>query len=478
MSGVSTAGRGPQAFDRGSFRDRTARVFYREGRVLRALTPAALADWESVSSARFFNEAMAAGRIVRTAPWTGDSPVQVLANGQPCAATLEHERVPFVSYPYEWSFGMLRDAALLQLDLLHAALEEGFTLKDATPFNVQWNGAAPVFIDIPSFHRLAAGEPWAGYRQFCELFLFPLFLQAYKQLPFHPWLRGSIDGVTPEQCRRLMSFRDLFRRGVLTHVHIHARAQARYGQTDTDVRATLRSAGFGAELIKANVRSLRRLVRRLDWRPAHSVWSAYADCNRYEEADAGRKRAFVERALAGGRRALVWDLGCNTGVFSRMAAAHADHVVAMDSDHAVVERLYIGLKRDGPKNVLPLCVNLADPSPGLGWRGQERLPLEARGRPDLALALALVHHLAIGANVPLGDVVGWLADLGGDLVVEFVTRQDPMVQVLLRNRDDHYGDYDLAVFERLLGERLHVVSREEICDGARVLYFARQPTRP
>lgn len=420
---------------------------------------------------------MAAGRIVRTALWTGESPVQVLDNGEPCVATLEHERIPFVSYPYEWSFGMLKDAALLQLDVLHAALDEGFTLKDATPFNVQWRGAAPVFIDIPSFHPLVPGEPWAGYRQFCELFLFPLILQAYKQVPFQPWLRGSIDGVTPEHCRRMMSFRDIFRRGVLTHVHIHARAQARYGQTDTNVRASLKSAGFGAELIKANVRSLRRLVQRLDWRPADTGWSSYAACNRYDETDAGRKRAFVERAIATRRRALVWDLGCNTGTFSRLAAPHAGHVVAMDSDHAVVERVYAGLKREGPLNVLPLCVNLADPSPGLGWRGQERLPLEARGRPDLALALALVHHLAIGANVPLGDVVSWLADLGSDLVVEFVTRKDPMVQLLLRNRDDHYGDYDLGVFERVLAERLDVVSREEICDGARVLYFATQRPR-
>src|SRR5919108_6471437 len=181
------------------------------------------------------------------------------------AAVLEHERIPFVSYPYEWTFAMLRDAALLQLELLRRALDEDLILKDSTPYNVQWRGARPVFVDVGSFERLREGEPWAGYRQFCTLVLYPLLLQAYKGVPFHPWLRGSLEGIEPGEMRRLLGFRDRFRRGVLSHVVLHARLEGRY--SDRDVKGELRQAGFHAELIRANARKLRKLVERLEWEP-------------------------------------------------------------------------------------------------------------------------------------------------------------------------------------------------------------------
>lgn len=476
MSTISSSARDSR-LERGSFRDRTARVFYRDGRVFRALGAAAAADWQALWQARFFQAAMAEGRIVRTEECDPSQALDAL-DGEAPAIVLEHERVPFVSYPYEWPFGMLKDAALVVLDLERAALDEGFSLKDGTSYNVQWRGAAPVFIDVPSFQRLRPGEPWAGYRQFCELFLYPLFLQAYRQVPFQPWLRGSIDGITPEQMAQVMSARDCLRRGVLTHVFLHAKLQARYGETSQDVRATLRGAGFGAELVKANVRRLRGLVASLDWRPPATVWAEYADRNRYAEADAERKRAFVARVAAERRRALVWDLGCNTGFFSRLVASSADTVVAMDADHAVIERLYRHVRQNGPANLLPLVVNLADPSPALGWRGAERQTLEARGRPDLVLCLALLHHLVIGANVPLAEAVDWLASVGEELIIEFVTRDDPMVHKLLRNREDHYTDYHREVFERHLAGRCQILARTELCGGARILYHARRRPAP
>jgi len=464
------------SFDEGSFRDRTARVITREHRIYRALASPALEDWRALVATRFFPAAMRAGRIVGTEP--ASEPVEgVLVCGETPAEVLEHERIPFVSYPYEWSFGMLQDAALLTLDLQLEALEEGFVLKDATPYNVQWVGSRPVFIDIPSFQRLSPGTPWTGYRQFCELFLFPLFLQAYKGVSYHAWLRGSINGITADQCRSLMSPRDYVRPGVLTHVYLQSRLQARYGDTTQDVRATLRSAGFGVELIKANVRRLRTLIASLTWSPGKTAWSDYAECNRYEAGAAKAKQEFVESALSGMNHGLVWDLGSNTGTYSRLLAGCADHVVAFDADLAVAEGFYVALRQEGPENILPLFSDLADPSPGLGWRGAERRPIESRGQPDLTLALALLHHLVITSNIPLPNVVEWLATLGGDLVVEFVTRDDPMVQQLLRNREDYYFDYHQSAFEAELTRRFRHVRQQPICEGARVLYHAVEPNR-
>lgn len=387
------------------------------------------------------------------------------------AAVLEHERVPFISYPYEWPFGMLRDAALLQLELVERALSEDLMLKDSSPYNVQWRGTHPVFVDIGSFERLREGEPWAGYRQFCMLFLFPLLLQAYKGVPFQPWLRGRVGGITPEECRAVMSVRDLLRRGVLTHVFLHSALERRKGGDGGRVRRDLRAAGFRKDLILANVRRLRRLVERLDAPAPSSLWRDYGAAGSYSDEDAGRKAEFVRAAAASRRWNLVWDIGCNVGHYARIAAEHARYVVAVDADAPVVEDLYRSLRAEEHGNVLPLVVDVADPSPGLGWRGRERRPLEERGKPDLTLCLALVHHVSISANVPVVEFLDWLRGLGSSIVVEFPTREDPMVESLLaRKREGASPDYERPWFERCLEERFRIDEAVELPGGTRVLY--------
>jgi SAM-dependent methyltransferase len=387
---------------------------------------------------------------------------------------LRHERVPFVSYPYEWPFGMLKAAALLELDLLLAALDEGLVLKDASPYNVQWRGSRPVFVDVGSFERLREGEPWAGYRQFCTLVLYPLLLQAYKGVPFQPWLRGSLEGIEPSEMRALLGFRDRFRRGVLTNVVLHARLESRYA--NREVKTDLKKAGFHAELIRANARKLRKLVERLDWSPVRTAWSGYGEANPYDEADAAAKEAFVAEASAARRRRLVWDLGCNDGRYTRIAARAAEYAVGVDGDTAVVEALYRALRDEGSERILPLVGDIADPSPGLGWRGVERTPLADRGSPDLTLCLALVHHVALSSNVPLRSFLDWLAELESELVIELPTRDDPMVQRLLaRKGPDANPDYDTETFERALAERWRVERREALPSGTRILYRALPP---
>jgi hypothetical protein len=388
---------------------------------------------------------------------------------------LRHERIPFVSYPYEWTFGMLREAALLQLDLELEALAAGLTLKDATPYNVQFRGSRPAFIDVGSFERLREGEPWAGYRQFCMLYLYPLLLQAHRGVDFQPLLRGSLEGIAPAQAARMFSLRDRLRRGVFAHVALHARLEARSARREGgEVKEELRKANFKTEMVEANVRRMRKLVERLRWKAGDTAWTGYREQNTYTDEDAARKTAFVREALARGPR-LVWDAGCNDGAYSRIAAEHAGSVVAFDLDHATVEALYRSLRSEGERRILPLVADLADPSPGLGWRGLERRPLEARGTPDAVLALALVHHVSITANVPLAEFLDWLHSLGASaVVVELPKREDPMVRKLLSGkREGSNADYEIGNFERLLAERFSVERREELPSGARVLYLAR-----
>jgi hypothetical protein len=456
----------------GSFRDPDSRVFLTEdGGVVRALSSTGWEDWLALKASSAFTELTGEGRLIGTSEADGIAPAVASAT---YAGVLRHERVPFVSYPYEWPFGMLRDAALLHLDIIDRCLGEALILKDSSPYNIQWRGTDPVHIDVGSFERLREDEPWVGYRQFCELFLYPLMLQAYKRVPFQPWLRGSLEGLSPPEARALMSPRDLLRRGVLTHVVLHARLERRYAASSgREVRGELARAGFRPEIIRANVRRLRKLVARLRWTPDATAWTGYRQDNSYSEADADAKERFVAIAAARRSRELAWDLGCNDGAYARILAGHARTVLAIDADHATVDRLYRALAGEEQRRVLPLVIDLCNPSPDCGWRGRERGSLLRRGRPELTLCLALVHHLAITRNVPLVEIVAWLAELGSPLVVEFPTPEDPMVQRLLAGkREGVHDNYTREEFERRLTEAFEVERHEQSPSGHRVLYEA------
>jgi SAM-dependent methyltransferase len=460
-----------------SFRDPSGQVFYAGGEVLRGLRGSAVEDWRALAATGFFPRLVGEGKICAT------EPVERVVDGY--ELVLRHEPIPFVSYPYEWTFSMLRDAALLHLDVLDAALADRMITKDGSAYNLQWRGAAPVFIDVGSFERLREGEPWAGYRQFCQTMLYPLLLTAHLGVEFQPWLRAQIDGIAPGQLRRLLGGRHRWKAGVFKHVHLHDAVQARLARSSArDVRDELRAAGFSSELVVAIVRALRKLVSRLGWQPPASHWQGYRDDCSYSAGDTQAKRGFVEAALAGaGEQRLVLDLGANDGAYARLAARHARQVVAVESDHAVTDALYRQLRDEGEHRILPLVMDLADPSPGIGWRGRERASFTDRATADTVLALALVHHLAIGRNVPLSEVCDFLGGLGGRLVVEFVDPADPMAQRLLANKPagqfgdacepnrGYSGDYRREEFERLLGERVTIERRLELPSGTRTLYL-------
>ncbi len=461
-------------FEPGSFRDPHGRVVVSDGDVYRALSETGLADWTALADTQLLSALVLEGAVVSSETAEAEAAKAVAAElPSPPAAVLRHERIPFITYPYEWPFAMLREAALLQLDLTDRALNEGLILKDASPYNVQWRGSRPVFIDVSSFERLREGEPWAGYRQFCMLFLYPLMLQAYRGFDYQPLLRGSLDGIPPTQMAALMRGRGL-RRGVFTHVRLHARLERTSSEkAGTEVRKDLKKAKFNTELIRSNVNRLRKLVGKLEWKAGRSAWTDYREENTYSDADAARKAEFVKRAAAASHSELVWDLGANDGAYSRIAAEHADCVVALDSDHATVDGLYRRLREEDNEKIVPMVGNLVDASPGQGWRGLERKPLEGRGKPGLVLALALVHHLSITGNVPLRELLDWFASLDAPLVIEFPTREDPMVKRLLAAKAEGlHTDFELGEFERLLGERFDVGEREELPSGTRVLFSA------
>ncbi|MGH2670734.1 MAG: methyltransferase, partial [bacterium] len=354
-------------------------VTYR-GRIFRVVSRYSLDDWRDFSASPLCDELQRDALLIPTRPAPDELRAQ-LAPDDPAAVVLEHDRVPVVSYPYEWTCSMLRDAALLHLDLLERALARGFVLKDATPYNVQFLGARPVFIDVLSFARYQPGDPWAGYNQFCKMMLYPLMLEAYKRVPFQPWLRSELEGLDPLTFSRLLGLRDLLRPGVFTHVKLHAWLQQKMESERTSVRGEIQCAGLSRDALLANIRGLRRLLNRLAPQGTTSHWSDYERTCTYDAAALKQKEEFVRRAAlsrdtrsgsSDALRRLVWDLGANVGHFSRLAAEHAATVVALDTDAASIDRLYLALKKERHENILPLLMNVANPSPDQGWRGRER----------------------------------------------------------------------------------------------------------
>lgn len=456
--------------DPGSFRDPLSRVYVGGGEVLRGLTAEGLREFEAVQRSPFFASAIADGSVVHT---------ELLPDGshplhEEWAGVLRHERVPVITYPYEWTFEMLRDAALLQIDVTRRAIEAGLTSKDATSYNVVFQGTRPVFIDVGSFEKTRPGEPWSGYRQFCELFLNPLVVQAATGIDFQPWLRGTLDGISASDVASVVPLRKRLRKGLAVHVTLHARAERRYADADGDVRDEMRQAGFGPKIVLAQLANLEKAVRKLRWRAQRSEWSDYSDRAHYVGDDLPAKERFVGAAVQDLSPALVVDLGANDGRFSLLALDNgAGYVVAPDIDHLVVDKLYRHLRKIDERRILPLVLNLANPSTGLGWRGSERKSFTDRVRPDLVLCLAVVHHLALTNTVPFEEIVALLADFDAPLVVEFPHPDDPMVKRLLsRKRKGLFDHYGLDNWERALSERFTVRDRLLLPSGTRTLYRA------
>ena len=452
-----------------SFRDPDARVLESDGpRILRALSPRALAEREAVERSGVLRELVDVGLVVDSAPAPDVAPPEGFA------AVIASRRLAFPSYPYEWSFGMLRDAAALTLDVLARALERGATLKDASAYNVLFDGARPLLIDVASLVPHEDGTPWIGYGQFCDHFLAPLMLEAYRGVPFQPFLRGSLEGLSiGGQLAPLLGWRDWVRPGVLTHVKLRAMLDRRTQDLGTESRKEVRRVSLPRHAVLANVRGLRRLIERLESR-APSVWARYEEANSYDEVLAARKEAFVD--AAGGRAAgtaLAWDVGANTGRYARVLARRFTTVVAMDADAGAVDRLYGAAKGTADaRTILPLVIDAMNPSPAQGWRGAERSTLGQRGRPDLTLYLALIHHLCLGRGVPLASFLDLVRESSPLAVVEFVTIEDAMSQRVLATKTEHHADYDLDTFRALVGERGEVLAEERL-SPTRSLFLLR-----
>jgi ribosomal protein L11 methylase PrmA len=453
--------------DAGSFRDPSGTVMVAADRVFRTIMPVAAADFERTRRTGVVEELVAEGLVVDERPVSKE----VLGDaGTQAAYVVEHPKLPFISYPYEWCFHALKDAALLHLEVHLRCLERGVTLSDASAFNIQFRGASPLFIDTLSFRPYQEGEIWTAHRQFCDHFLNPLLLRALLGIPHNAWYRGSMEGIPVEHLAKALPFSAKLSWNVVKHVLLHALFERMSAQD--------RSASAVGK-VRLPLAAFRRILSGLrDWvgtlqlkDRGKTVWRDYAEVNSYSSDETRAKAKFVAEFAASVQPAILWDLGCNTGEYSKAALqAGARLSIGFDFDAGALERAYLRAKAER-LNLLPLHLDATNPSPSQGWAQHERKGMRERGPADAVLALAFVHHLAVAKNVPLDFVVEWIVDLARAGVIEFVQKEDPMARELLRLRQDIFSDYSEANFERALGARARIRKIEQVCASGRKLYW-------
>jgi hypothetical protein len=459
----------PTNVSTGSFRDPAGFVFVDRGVVKRAVTVHGEADYRRFMSSGLYQ------RLVGESLLVAHEEKDVAIRRSPEVATvLVPEQIPIISYPYEWCFGQLRDAALLTLRLEEHALEHGMTLKDASAFNVQFRGSLPIFIDTLSFEPNHGG-PWPAYNQFCRHFVAPLALMSYLGPAFSQCWKPSLDGFPLDGASALLPWRTYLRFGLLVHLHLHVRSQRRYSGGANPEVGTPRQGATGIDRKRALVQSLRATIEGLRASSKATEWSDYYEhTSPYGGESEARKREIVGRMLDRVRPALVYDLGGNTGEYGRLATGRGAACVCFDIDPQCVQANYERSKETGDQLMLPLLMDLTNPTPPLGFHLRERLSLLERDRADLLLALAVIHHLRITGNVPFLRIAAFLADLGEQLVVEYVPKQDVMVQGLLRSRKDTFFDYEEDHFLRAFQEHFAMEESVPIQGSGRTIYLFRR----
>jgi len=376
-------------------------------------------------------------------------------------------RIPFIAWPYEWSFSQLKDAALTTLRIQKTALARGMFLKDASAYNIQFHRGRPILIDTLSFEKYVEGEPWIAYRQFCQHFLAPLALMSLVDIRLGQLLRVHIDGLPLDLTSRLLPRKTHFRFSLLTHIHLHAKSQKRY--EDKPLTTTRRKVSLQA--LRGLVDNLETCVKKLKWKARLTEWADYYDSTNYSPAAFEHKKSLVENYLEKLRPSEVWDLGANTGRFSRLASERGIPTVSFDIDPAAVEKNYLQVKMEGERNLLPLLSDLTNPSPGIGWENRERMSLSERAPVHTVMALALVHHLAISNNLPFENIARYFVHLADNLIIEFVSKSDSQVRRLLASREDIFDRYNREDFEKTFERYYEIEHTETVKDSERVLYL-------
>lgn len=366
---------------------------------------------------------------------------------------------------------MLKDAALLTLKIQKIALENNMSLKDASAFNIQFLNAKPILIDTLSFERYEEGKPWIAYKQFVEHFLSPLCLMAMVDIRLNRLSSVFLDGIPIDVVSRMLPLRARFNPSLFIHIYAHASSKEKY--SDKKLSSTDKSKVFSRQALLGLIDNLEGTIKKMQWSPKGTQWAEYyeKENNNYDTESFKHKAELTNKFLRVIKPKTVWDFGANTGYFSEIAVKNGADVISFDIDYGALEKNYRDIVKRDEQKILPLFLDLTNPTPALGWENEERPSLLERGPVDGMLALALVHHLAISHNMPFSYIASLFSKLGKFLIIEFIDKQDSQVQKLLANREDIFLNYSKEYFEKSFGELFRIKESVSIKGTKRVLYL-------
>ena len=448
-----------------SFRDPGGFLFYDDTKLLRQINLCYKEDYDFLCKSGLYEKLGKKGFLIKHKELDDhhgmtDSAYKII----------EPEKISFISYPYEWCFSQLKDAAITTLKIQKTALQNGMTLKDASAYNIQFQHGKPVFIDTLSFEKYIENKPWAAYKQFCQHFLAPLALMTYTDIRLNQLMKIYLDGIPLDLAVKLLPIKTKFKFSLLMHLHMHAKAQKKY-----------QHKGGSAKNIKitkarqlAVIQSLMSAIKKLRIKAQFTEWGDYYNFTNYTNKAFTSKKEIITDYIKSIKPKAVWDLGANTGEFTRIAGELGAKCVAFDIDPLAVESGYNNVKKRKIKNILPLILDLTNPSPPIGWNNEERTGIKSRPLPDAVFALALIHHLAISNNLPFQKIASFLGELSDNLIIEFVPKSDSQVQKLLESRKDIFGNYNIGAFVKEFEKVFIIKEQKRVADSERVIFWMQK----
>jgi len=451
-----------QRLDQGSFRDPDGFIFYNKDLAYRQINQCNKDSYENFMSSGLYEILVQQQILIAHTEVDINSP-----DSQNKYKIIRPEKIPFISYPYEWSHTQLKDAALVILSIQKQALNHSFSLKDASAYNIQFKDGKPILIDTLSFERYEPDQPWVAYKQFCQHFLAPLALMHYRDLRLSQLLKVYIDGIPLDLASLLLPFKSYFNFQILVHIHMHAKSQKYF--SDKIIRKNKHKVSLNSTF--GLIDSLETAIKKMNFKIQKTEWGDYYDHTNYDSISEKNKKEIVSKLIKKTGSETLWDIGANTGVYSRITAIKGIDTISFDIDPTAVEKNYLYCIKNNINNILPLLSDITNPSPGIGWNNKERTSLLNRGPADMILALALIHHLAISNNLPLGKIASFFSTICNNLIIEFVPKQDSQVQRLLATREDIFPDYTQEKFEDEFSKYFSLMSVNRIKNSQRSIYL-------
>lgn len=450
-----------------SFRDPSGYIFTNQEQVFRQVNPIYFEQYTSLKNSGFYEKLFKAGLLI---PHEETEATQA-------GITLKPENISFFSYPYEWSFNQYKHAALHTLKLQKYCLQNGYSLKDATAFNITYHKGKPVFVDTLSFDFYNEGEPWRAYKQFLMHFFAPLLLAKYYGNDMLKIMLQYIDGVPLDKVAKMLPFKCRFSPVLYTNIYLTAKYDSKYSGDKESSKE--KRVNIPKESQIKILDSLYNYIKDLELKEK-TEWKDYYSVTNYDADSFAYKKNLIRKWYQGINADKLIDFGGNDGTFSRVLKDLAKEILVTDIDPNAVDQNYVEVLKQKETNILPLVSDLVNPVPGIGLNNTERDSLLDRiknANYDVAMALALIHHISLTGNVPFDMSAKLFASLTPYLIIEFPDREDSWVDFLLKSKREfknHFDGYNLADFEKEYSVYFDVLEKQKIPNTHRTMFLLKR----